>query len=268
MGREELDSWGTILRFPVRFSRILTEESGSLALTPSPFQGQPDWEPNTPPSVDDPRWRIFEKVVADLTAEYPDCEVLQDHKVKGQRSGIPRQVDVWVNGKVAGCEVKLVIECKCHRNKIGIKDVDAFYGFLDDVGANKGVLVATSGFTKGAEARAKGADIRLDIKDLDEAEEIDWTEYLGRNCQSWCQCWGSVNWDYSENDTRMGHCSECGEFHIHCGHCGHTATYSPDGAYASICDVHLRCESCNHCFVLGMEKGEVCDISDCTTHEP
>ena len=217
------------------------------------------------PPPEDPKWRIYEKAVADMAEEYPDCAVLRDHKIMG-KSGVTRQVDAWVNGKVAGVDIKLAIECKCYTSKVGIKTIEAFAGFLDDVGANKGVLVSTSGSTKGGEARAKRADIRLDVIDLAEAEATDWSEYFGRGCQSWGDCWGSVNWDYSEGGTIFGFCSDCGEFHIYCDNCGHIATYGPDGGHSSICEVHVCCESCGQCFVIGMEKGDPCDISACKDH--
>jgi hypothetical protein len=146
--------------------------------------------------------------------------------------------------------------------------MDAFCGFLVDVGANKGVLVTTSGFTCGAAKRAKGADIDLRVMPLEAAEGLNWADYLDNNCRSWGECWGSVNWQYNEGDSRVGCCGDCGEFHLLCGHCGHIATYSPNRGYASICNVHLRCEGCNRCFVLGMEKGDVCDMEECTTHDP
>jgi hypothetical protein len=33
-------------------------------------------------------------------------------------------------------------------------------------------------------------------------------------------------------------------------------------------EVHVRCESCDHCFVVGMEKGDPCDIAECDEHRP
>jgi hypothetical protein len=86
--------------------------------------------------------------------------------------------------------------------------------------------------------------------------------FAGRRCRSLGQCWGSINWDYSETDTRMGYCSQCGEFHIECGHCGQIATYSPGCAAR----VHLRCDGCDRCFVVGTEEGVPCEIRDCRKH--
>lgn len=57
---------------------------------------------------------------------------------------------------------------------MGIKDIDAFCGFIDDVGANKGVLISDSGFTEGAIKRAAAADIKLTTMTLREAEDTDW----------------------------------------------------------------------------------------------
>jgi len=237
-------------------------------LRPMTFSEEPDWTPDEGSPEQDPKWRIYEKVVADCKAKYPDCEVTRNHFVVGRRSTVRRQVDVWVTANIAGHDVKLAIECRCYGRKIGIKDMDAFCGFLDDVSANKGVLVTTAGFTSGAEKRAKGADIDLRVMPLEEAEDLNWADYLDNSCRSWGNCWGSINWEYSESGSRIGHCSDCGEFHVMCGHCGHIAAYSPDGCDASIGNVHLRCAGCDHCFVLGVEKGDVCDIDDCKIHGP
>jgi len=44
----------------------------------------PDW---TPEPDREASWRIYEKIVADTYEEYPDCEVIRDHKVVG-KSGV------------------------------------------------------------------------------------------------------------------------------------------------------------------------------------
>jgi len=231
-------------------------------LTPESFPEMPDW---TPEPDREASWRIYEKIVADTYGEYPDCEVIRDHKVVG-KSGVARQIDVWVTGSLAGCEIRVAIECKFHKDKVDINLIDSFIGMLQDIGAHKGVFITTTGFTSGAEGRAKAADISLKIMSLEDAMETDWAEYLGDGCQTLMGCWGSINWEYSEGGPQMGSCDSCGQFHIKCGECGHTDEYSVS-CNASIGNAHVRCTGCNACFVVGVEKGEPTDISACTRHK-
>jgi hypothetical protein len=234
-------------------------------LTPDSFPELPDWTPDPAADVE-VKWRLYEKVVADTQEKYPDCTVVRDQRVTGVRSGVTRQIDVWVTGEIAGHEIKLAIECKLYRAKVDIKTVDAFIGFLEDVGADKGVLITTTGFTSGAEKRAKAAGIDLNVMTLESAMETDWGEYLGDSCKTWVGCPGDINWDYSESGPRFGACDHCGQLHIECGECGHQDEYDV-ACDRSIGNVHVRCKSCNCCFVMGVEKGDVTDISTCTRHK-
>jgi hypothetical protein len=233
--------------------------------TPEPFPDLPDWTADAVPD-EDVKWRLYEKIVADTQEKYPDCRVIRDLKIKGVRSGVTRQIDVWVTGEVAGHEIKLAIECKLYKTKLDIKSVDGFIGFLEDVGADKGVLITTTGFTTGAQRRARAAGIKLNVMTLESAMETDWGEYLGDSCKTWGGCLGSINWDYSEGGPRYGRCDHCGQLHIECGECGDVDEYEV-GCDRSIGSVHVRCRSCNACFVVGVEKGEVTDISACPRHK-
>jgi len=230
--------------------------------TPEPFPDMPDRLPE--PDGQEP-WRLYEKIVGDMHEEYPDCAVTQNHKVIG-KSGIPRQVDVWVTGSVAGYEIKVAIECKFHKSKVDINLIDSFIGMLQDIGANKGVFITTTGFTAGAEARANAADISLKIMSFDVALETDWADYLGDGCQTLMGCWGTINWEYSEGGPQIGSCGSCGQLHIRCGECGHNDEYDVT-CYASVGENHVRCKGCNACFVVGIEKGDATDISACAKHK-
>jgi hypothetical protein len=128
-----------------------------------------------PKASKDPKWKIYERAAAELESAYPNCHVTLDHKVMGRRSGIERQVDVWITGFVGAHEMSIAVECKCYQGRVGIKDIEAFYSFLDDVAANKGVIISDSGFTTGASSRAHGSDMELKTMTLGQAEDFDWT---------------------------------------------------------------------------------------------
>ncbi|HEY1204248.1 MAG: restriction endonuclease [Bryobacteraceae bacterium] len=233
-------------------------------LTPDSFPELPDWTPDLA-ADGEVKWRLYEKVVADTQDKYPDCTVVRDHRVTGVRSGVTRQVDVWVTGELAGHEIRLAIECKLYKAKVDIKTVDAFIGFLEDVGADKGVLITTTGFTSGAQKRATAAGIDLNVMTLESAMETDWGEYFGDSCKTSVGCPGNIKWGYSEGGPRFGACDHCGQLHIECGGCGHQDEYDVP-CDRSIGNVHVRCKGCNCCLVVGVEKGDVTDISTCTRH--
>jgi hypothetical protein len=182
----------------------------------------------------DPKWKIYEKAMADIERQYPDCAVMPNHKVTGRRSGIERQVDIWLSGHVGQHEVTVAVECRCYQGRVGIKDIEAFYGFLDDVAANKGVMVSDSGFTSGAKKRADGSDIKLTTLTLRQAEDFDWnavmeTEWEQEHRRFYtCKtgfCYGNISWEKETPVGSAGDCGACGQFHIWCNRCNSVLPY-------------------------------------------
>lgn len=91
----------------------------------------------------------------------PQAEVLHNVKLVGRKTGVARQIDVLMVEKVGQYEIKIVIDCKDYKHPIDVKGVEEFYGLLEDVGAQKGVLVCPRGFSKAAKTRAEGLQIDL-----------------------------------------------------------------------------------------------------------
>ena len=110
-------------------------------------------------------WKQYEqKVYDELVSLFPDAHILRDQKRIG-RSGIPRQLDILVEERVAGRSPSIVWDGKYFSRKVDVGEVDAFTGLVRDVGAHKGVLVTNIGYTAGALKRAQSEewDIELDI---------------------------------------------------------------------------------------------------------
>jgi hypothetical protein len=91
----------------------------------------------------------------------PKAEVLHNVKLTGRRTGSNRQIDVLVREKIGQYEINIVIDCKDYKHPVDVKGVEEFSGLLDDVGAQKGVLVCPVGFTANAKRRAEGLQIDL-----------------------------------------------------------------------------------------------------------
>ncbi len=97
----------------------------------------------------------FESIVAAIHRQFANGAVVTENEKIVGKSGRVRQVDVAVRTSVMGYKVFILIECKDYKKKIGIDKVDELIGKIEDVGAEKGVLVSNSGFTKDALERAK-----------------------------------------------------------------------------------------------------------------
>ncbi|MCP3165154.1 restriction endonuclease [Myxococcus qinghaiensis] len=108
-----------------------------------------------------------------------------DYYFIGRHSGEGRQLDVAVFRRGEGAPF-LVVDAKHWRKPLDIVDVESFISFLDDVGAQIGVLVTSSRFTKASPRRAAGAhvSIHLEIVSVEEALEWDWLG-LGRRIYPW-----------------------------------------------------------------------------------
>lgn len=91
----------------------------------------------------------------------PKAEVLHNVKLVGRRTGAKRQIDVLVCERIGQYEINIVIDCKDYKNPVDVKGVEEFAGLLDDVGAQKGVLVCPTGFSDNAKIRAAGLQIDL-----------------------------------------------------------------------------------------------------------
>ena len=79
----------------------------------------------------------------------------------GRQSKRKRQIDVLIKQNIGQYEIQIIIDCKDYARPVDVKGVEEFYGLLTDVGAQKGVIVCPSGFSKAARMRAEGWQIDL-----------------------------------------------------------------------------------------------------------
>jgi hypothetical protein len=107
--------------------------------------------------------KLVEAITAKLH-EWPNVTVLRNIRlpVPGSRRRIA-EIDVLLESDVAGYPVRMVIECKNEKIRIGTKYMNEFVGKLDDLGIPRqhGIYVSASGYTKTAIDRAQKAGIKL-----------------------------------------------------------------------------------------------------------
>jgi hypothetical protein len=104
----------------------------------------------------------LEKLVAKIQQQLaPDAEVLHNVKLAGRKSERDRQIDVLMRKAVGQYEILIIIDCKDYKSPVDVKGVEEFWGLVDDVGAQKGVLVCPRGFSAAAKTRAQKLQIDL-----------------------------------------------------------------------------------------------------------
>ena len=107
-------------------------------------------------------WQILEELVASIQKQLaPDANVEHNVLIKGRITEVDRQVDVLVTQRIGQYKMTIAIDCKDTKRPIDTKGVEEFFGLVNDIGANKGVLVCPSGFTKAALKTAKSHQLQL-----------------------------------------------------------------------------------------------------------
>lgn len=123
-------------------------------------------------------WKDYEEAVyeeCERVYHFRNAEIIKNIHINGKYSGVKRQIDVLIrlleNGEVKST---IIVECKHYVTKINVKIVDSFIGCLEDVCADKGIIVSEKGFTKAAISRAhKGKDdIEVDVLSLGELQRF------------------------------------------------------------------------------------------------
>ncbi len=105
----------------------------------------------------------FEQQVAPMFAAYaPTLETTSiRHLVKIQGTDGIYEIDVLVTFAWMGLSYRTLVECKNHKNPIKRDDVQVLQSRLQSTGSQKGVVLSTSGFQKGAIEYAQAHGIAL-----------------------------------------------------------------------------------------------------------
>ena len=104
----------------------------------------------------DKKWKKFERVVAAIhVAEHSGATVTWDDHING------RQFDVTIRFKFQFYDYLVIIECKDQQARVEAEDVEAFVTKSRDAGANKAIVVSSSGFQSGAKKVAEKHNIEL-----------------------------------------------------------------------------------------------------------
>lgn len=107
----------------------------------------------------------FEKFCLDTLSAYAKREGLNDftigHNQKVKAFDSTYQIDILAEYTALGCRHKVVIECKKHSRSVERSVVTDLYAKTQSIGAQKAILISTSGFQKDAVKYAGAHGIAL-----------------------------------------------------------------------------------------------------------
>ncbi|WP_104803271.1 restriction endonuclease [Blautia marasmi] len=107
----------------------------------------------------------FELICRDTLAAYAEKEQLQGflitHDKKIEADDGTYQIDLYSEFSAMGAKFKVIVECKRYKRPVEREKVAALYAKVTSIGANKGILISTSGFQSGATMYAEKHGITL-----------------------------------------------------------------------------------------------------------
>jgi predicted Mrr-cat superfamily restriction endonuclease len=116
-------------------------------------------------------WREYQVQVAEFF-RLLGCSAQIEARVKGTRG--THKVDVLVSFVQFSFENRWIVECKSWNSSIPKEKVLALQSIVQDVGAEKGILLSEAGFQSGAIACANNTNIILSsIADLQEQAKVE-----------------------------------------------------------------------------------------------
>lgn len=107
----------------------------------------------------------FEKYCLEIIQEYAEEEKLKnfhiEHNKKIQTYDGVYQIDIYAEFVVLNVQMRMLIECKKYIRPVGRDKVEVLADRLQSSGAQKGILISTSGFQSGAAKYAREHGIAL-----------------------------------------------------------------------------------------------------------
>ena len=120
-------------------------------------------------------WKEYEiYITKHFQRLFPKTSIQHNVRREGLISKVKRQIDILIEGKVAGFDLSIIVDCKYFNKKVDVKEVESFLSFLQDLKASKGILITNNGYSKAAYNRATydSQDIELRIINFEDLEQF------------------------------------------------------------------------------------------------
>ncbi|WP_330272633.1 restriction endonuclease [Lentzea sp. NBC_00516] len=114
--------------------------------------------------------KLAEKIIAELS---PHAVVTHNERVLGQESEVRRQIDVTVRWTDGVAERLMIVQVKDYgKRRADVNVVGEFRSVIQDVGADRGILICSGGFSKTAKTYAR--NLKIDLYSLADAASKRW----------------------------------------------------------------------------------------------
>ena len=126
-------------------------------------------------------WQTYEELVKDIYQALGHARGVaiecwgRTCRVQGN-SGVQYQIDVLTSHSDGIHQYRTAISCKYWQEKVGQPEVSSWIQTVEDIGANKGIIVSKMGFTKPALTLASANGI--DLVELRRPLDQDWKGYI------------------------------------------------------------------------------------------
>lgn len=120
-------------------------------------------------------WKKYElEILTYFQETYPETTITFDKKIVGKFSKVKRQIDIFIEGEIAGYDIKIAVDCKYFSENIDVREVGTFCSLVEDVDAHQGVLITKKGYTQGAINFAFNGSqkVELDILNFDKIKDF------------------------------------------------------------------------------------------------
>lgn len=104
------------------------------------------------------------------------AQITESALLKERGSNTEREVDILIEFKAAGTDIRMAVECRDHERTDTITWIDGLIGKYRDLNVDRVIAVSRSGFSQGAVDKAITNNIEL--LTLREALDTDWNEKL------------------------------------------------------------------------------------------
>lgn len=122
-------------------------------------------------------WAEYEALAHRILQELaPFAEVTHNDHIVGEESEARRQIDISVRWRHDEVDNLLIVQVKDHKRKADVNKVGEFRSVIQDVGAQRGILICSGGFSKKAMTYAR--NIGLQLWSLNDAKSKKWREEL------------------------------------------------------------------------------------------
>ncbi|MFE1443840.1 restriction endonuclease [Streptomyces sp. NPDC058739] len=119
------------------------------------------------------QWAKYEELAHKIVEELmPHAVVTLDDHPYGHETETPRQIDVSAKWTDQGKDYLLIVQVKDLASPADINTVGTFRSVIQDVGAHKGVLICSGGFSK--KARTYARNLGIGLYQLHDASSRDW----------------------------------------------------------------------------------------------